>query len=275
MIGIMYNGLHSYNDFGLYMRSEDRNMLPTLRKRQLVIPSKHGVYDFGDNTNDVRVISVKFTYTEADLNSLRLKARAVAAWLSGEGQLIFDDEPDKYYQAKVYTSVKISDTAYTAEFSVQFECQPMAQYVVSTGEDIILDSILPLNSDVLLKPVDNFKFNITSSPTEVIFENWGTSDINYKSQVGALSKIIITGSFVTFSITLNGKTLNYNEAVNNGTVTIDNVNCTVKLGGVNKLSVVTGDLASFLKLVPGTNTATITGTGLNCSVLFDFIPLYI
>lgn len=275
MMGLTYNGYHSYNDFGLYMRSEDRSLLPNRRKRQLVIPGKHGIYDFRNNTYDARIISVKFAYVEAGLNQLRLKARAVAAWLSGEGQLIFDDEPDKCYHAKVYTSVKISDIAYTAEFSVQFECQPMSRYIVSTGEDVILDSYLPLDSEILLNPGDAFTFNVTSSPTEIILENWGTADINYKSQIGALSKIVITGSFTTFSITLNGKTLNYNEAVSSSTVEIDNINCKVKLGDVNKLSAVSGDLASFLEIVPGINTATITGTGLICTVLFDFIPLYI
>jgi predicted phage tail component-like protein len=276
IIDISYKGISGYTTYGVIIKSV-RRLLPAMRKRELVIPGKDGIYDFGENDSENCIVTVEMIIPDISLPNLRLKARQVAAWLRSKTYepLILSDEPDKYYKAKIYNESKLQTLGIIGQASITFECQPMAQYIVSTGEDIDLDSDLPLDSDILLDPIDAFTFDVVTSPTAINFENWGTVDINYRSQPGTLSKIIITGSFTTFSITINGATLNYTEAVAGGVVTIDNINCTVKLGDVNKLSAVTGDLTKFLKLIPEINNAIITGTGLNCSVLFDFAPLYI
>ena len=57
--------------------------------------------------------------------------------------------------------------------------------------------------------------------------------------------------------------------------TIDNVNATVKNGVTNKLSKVTGDVADFLKLVPGNNVITCSKVGGNVSFVWDFRSQFI
>jgi hypothetical protein len=74
---------------------------------------------------------------------------------------------------------------------------------------------------------------------------------------------------------MNGNTLTYPEAVAGGTLVIDNVEMECLLGGVNKFNVLTGDKDEFLSIIPGSNTLTIGGTGLNVSVTLDYIPMWI
>ena len=76
-------------------------------------------------------------------------------------------------------------------------------------------------------------------------------------------------------ISMNGKSLTYTENCTDQTITIDNVNATVKNGTTNKLSKVTGDVADFLKLIPGNNLITCSKTGSDMDFVFDFSPLYI
>lgn len=103
----------------------------------------------------------------------------------------------------------------------------------------------------------------------------GNAELGLGAEEGAQFNIIVTGTFTTFTITMNGKTLTYTENCTAQTITIDNVNATVKNGAVNKLSMTTGDITDFLKLIPGNNTITISKTGGNVDFKFDFRPQYI
>ena len=270
-----YNGKNSFTEFGIIAKSVKRPLLPTLKKKQLVIPGRHGSYDFGDNTFDNRTISVLLQFVGQNINDLRLQARNIAAWLSGGyTPLTFDDEPDKYYLARVYDGIDLNSFALAGEATVTFECMPFALYQVSTGEDVLLDSVLPLDSNILLNTVDAYTVAVKGN-TSCAINYWGTQEVGLDSPDGSKFDIIITGSFTTLSITLNGKTINYVVPMSGQTLIINNVDATIKIGSTNMLSNCTGDLTDFLKLVPGINTATISGTGLNCSVLFDFRPQYL
>ena len=60
------------------------------------------------------------------------KVREIFAWLKGEGQLIYSDEPDKYYDAisnYLISSTYISDEI--REFQIKFICKPFAYAVNS------------------------------------------------------------------------------------------------------------------------------------------------
>lgn len=276
MRGFVYKGKHSLIDYNIVAKSIERPVLPTLRKSELAIPGHHGVYDFGFNTFDKRIISVLLQYDGETVNEMRLNTRQIATWISSitYEHLTFDDEPDKYYLAKCYDSVGLETFFRLGIAPVQFECQPFALYQATTGEDILLDSNLPLDSDILLNPVELFSINITEN-TSFDIDYWGTQEVEFGSPTGSKFDITITGSFTSLSIALNGKTINYNEPMASKTVTIDNINAIIKTDGFNKLAVCAGDLDSFLKLVPGLNTATITGVGMNCTVLFDFRPQYL
>ena len=279
MIGFEYNGTHSYDAYGIYIKSSNRSILPALRKREIMISGKHGTYDFGENTYDNRIVSVDIAYIRDTLNDLRLHARDIAAWLSQTSykELIFDDEPDKYYLAKIYNDIGL-ETLYTlGEATIQFECQPFALYVVTSAEDIYLDDTVPLDSDILLDSGDDYTYtlaDVDSNDIVTVVYN-GNTELGLGAEEGAQFDIIVTGTFSVFSISMNGKTLTYTENCVAQTITIDNVNATVKNGAVNKLSMTTGDIADFLKLIPGNNIITISKIGGDADFTFDFRSQFI
>lgn len=162
MITVEYNVLDSYADFQIIAKSVNRPILPALRKREMVIPGKQGVYDFGLNTFDNRIISVALQYVGATFNDLRLRARDIAAWLSQTSykELIFSDEPDKYYLAKIYNAVDLENFFRLGKATIQFECQPFALYVVTSAEDVDLDDTVPLDSDILLDSGDDYTIHL-------------------------------------------------------------------------------------------------------------------
>lgn len=276
MMGFTYNGKHSYNDFKVIAKSVDRPILPALNKKELAIPGRHGTYDFGENNYSNRLISVLLQYRGESMSAMRLMSRSIAAWLSSltYERLIFDDEPDKYYLAKLYDTVGLESFVRVGVATVQFECQPFALYQVSSGENLTWDGNLTWGMSLAWGNAESHTIDVVEN-TSIDIDYVGTQKVGLGSPDGSKFDIIITGSFTTLSITLNGKTINYTDAVSGQTVTINNVDATVKLGSTNALANCTGDLTEFLKLVPGTNTASITGTGLYCSVLFDFRAQYL
>lgn len=264
--GLTFNGKHSYNDFGLYMKSDNRTLLPGLRRREIVIDGKNGTWDFGNNTYDNRVISVRFTLITLSRTELRVKARRIAQWLNNPNPalLIFDDEIDKEYVARIYDPISLDEIINNGEFTVNFSCQPLARLIYNAN-DIILDTDIMLDTtDIRLG--DTYSYTVTQY-TQFEINNFGTYQVR--------PVITITGSFSSLTIIVNGKTLNYTEAVSNDVVTIDNENYTVKKSETNKLPVVTGDVNKFLVLEPGINTVTIDGVNLNCTVDFIFKPQYL
>ena len=144
MIELTFKGTHS-STYGLFMKSIDRNTLPPLRKREIEIPGRHGTYDFGSNVYDTRIITIQFEVVQNALQNLRSSIRQIAAWLSGRGKLVFDDEPDKYYDAKIYQNIPLEQIAYSGIFSVIFECQPFA-----LSEDIEKTATITVNSQSII-----------------------------------------------------------------------------------------------------------------------------
>ena len=274
MLGFTYNGVHS-DTYNIVAKSVDRSLLPTLTKREIEIPGRHGVYDFSENTYQQRYISVDLSYKASSYENIRTQMRSVSSWLSqSEYQsLFFDDEPTIYYLARVYQSLPLSNDKKLARTNVIFECQPFAMYELSVapvwgdelvwGDDIAWDNTSP--SDVV---------TVTGATTHDL-EYDGTQQIGADSPLDSLFNIVISGTFTTLSITMGGNTINYNEAISSEVVTIDNVNMSIDKAGTNKLSVCTGDLTKFFTVVPGTNEVSISGTGLNCEILFNYRKQYL
>ena len=115
--------------------------------------------------------------------------------------------------------------------------------------------------------------DVTAATITLVYN--GNAELGLGAQEGSQFNIIVTGTFSTFTIAMNGKTLTYTENCTDQTITIDNVNATVKNGTVNKLSKVTGDVADFLKLIPGNNTISYSKVGGNVSFVWDFRAQYI
>ena len=125
--GLKFKERHSYDDFGLIMKSLDRSLLPAVKRRQVDILFLDGKFDLQkEPVYDNRIITVSFSYHFKTLFEMQQKKRQLAAWLSGTGTLLFDDEPDKYYEAKVFEAVAIEQSLKRMAVSVGFECKPFA-----------------------------------------------------------------------------------------------------------------------------------------------------
>ena len=130
MIGIQFRNIHS-STFKIGVKSVNRSVLPARRKNEFTIPGRHGTIDYGLNTYEKRKIPVKITVFEnTTFEELKENVRDIAQWLSGDGILFFDDEPDKVYQASVYDAVdadQLLECLPYDSFTVNFECQPFAE----------------------------------------------------------------------------------------------------------------------------------------------------
>lgn len=129
MVGFKFRNTHS-SAFGIGVKSSDRSLIPEMRKNEFIIPGRHGTVDFGLNTYEKRMIQIKIGLMKNTTHSeLRYKARDIAKWLSGKGNLIFDDEPDKAYQASIYNYVGIEQIELMpmGVCNLSFECQPFAE----------------------------------------------------------------------------------------------------------------------------------------------------
>ncbi len=125
--GLKFKEKHSYKDFGLIMKSVDRSLLPAVKRQQIDIPFIDGKIDLQrEPVYDNRIITVSFIYHFKDLYDMQAKKRQMAGWLSGSGNLVFDDEPDKFYEAKVFDAIAIEQSLKRMSVQVAFECKPFA-----------------------------------------------------------------------------------------------------------------------------------------------------
>ena len=81
MKGFTYANIHS-STFELYVRSDNRTIIPSLRKNEFVIPGRHGTIDYGLNTYETRLITVELHLVRKSMEDLRIQARSIAHWFS-------------------------------------------------------------------------------------------------------------------------------------------------------------------------------------------------
>jgi predicted phage tail component-like protein len=289
MLGFTYNGIHS-STYGIVAKSVNRPILPVLRSRQLVIPGRHGTYDFADNTFENRTIEVDLKYIGTSFAEFRSRAREIAYWLSGYGgnkNLVFDDELDKWYSGKIYSEIGLSNLFKIGECSVQFEVEPFAYATLEeydtteeydTGELYDAGLIYPNERTVydwtFLAPYFNVRngdsrewcgFPWSYNPHMTSLYNWGTIKTPFT--------ITIYGS-VTNPITIYQETTSASITISaamtaGSTMVIDTDTITVTYNGTNYLNYVSGDIDNF-NLEVGANGFFFYGINPQAEVTFDF-----
>jgi predicted phage tail component-like protein len=167
--GFTFNNRHS-SEFRIVARSDDRSLLPERRRNEYVVPGRDGALDYGGDNHEKRIVTVSIAIAARSLEELRQSARAAAHWLSGEGLLVFDDEPDKGYQAKVYQPLPLSLLASCGEAQVPFECRPFAE---SRYYRQLNDSFANKPHNTVINALGTRK-----TPCIIIIKNIGTTDIS-------------------------------------------------------------------------------------------------
>jgi predicted phage tail component-like protein len=131
MIGLTFNGKHSYIDFWLIMNYK-RISTPAKKKIKASVPFMNGYYDFstvatnGEIVYEERNIEVKFTILASSKIDLEFKKSVINQWLleGGKAQLTFDDTPDIYFLAELEDENSLSETNSIGEFTVKFTADP-------------------------------------------------------------------------------------------------------------------------------------------------------
>ena len=166
--------------------------------------------------------------------------------------MIINDEPDKYYLARVTSETELTSLFESGSADISFDCQPFAYSVDETVETTTATGV-----------------------KDLVFNHEGTRLINFKSPQGSKSLITVTGTWTTLTLGMNGNSLTYGASGAGSTLIVDNVKMEVTKDAANGFVNLTGDIDKFLKILPGENTLTIGGTGLNISIEVRFIPMWI
>lgn len=261
-MGIRFKNKHS-NDFKVCIKTENNPLLPKKRFSEETVLGRDGSYKFENNYND-KVISIRCILLEKDLFLRRQKMREIANWLSGEGELIFDYEPDKFYKAKVFNQIDNSIQYSADEFTVTFNVYPIA-YSTYINEHVTLDDDIILYSDLLLSQLQNH-FEVSSDFHGTI-TNIGTYE--------ALPIIEIDGTATNIVIGVGDRQFGISNVTQKTYVDCDNMICyTVDVQGkkINKLKDFSGE---FIELKSGVNNLSIEGSNLNVDVFFNFRNAYL
>ncbi|QGG47657.1 distal tail protein Dit [Heliorestis convoluta] len=110
------------------------SLLPQLEKRTLTVAGRPGFYDFGSRLGG-REIQVDVTIKESSSLMLRQKARDIASWLYHQEvkPLLFSDEPDKHYFARVDGKTDIDEIVGLGQGTITFLCpDPFAYGAIKT-----------------------------------------------------------------------------------------------------------------------------------------------
>lgn len=226
--GFSIGGVHS-GDYGIYLVDKIPDLLPKTRDYEVPIYGRNGQYDFGTDL-DFRPILLNLAMLGSDRQDLLDNLRAFVSQIDpikGYQQLIFDDDPGRYYLAK-YTSAtsepQLKFTINRADFSLGFKC-----------DDPLIYSVSPQK--------------VTWSATA----NGSTTIANYGSRETPVTLTLTTSTAVTnVQIDINGIHIIYSGTINpSDTVVIDTGEMTYTKNGQNAIQYWQGD---FPHLQPGQNT---------------------
>ena len=154
------NGVNMRDMWGIDVITYDF-LLPPLRPRKVVIPTRDGAYDYGARYYDERTL--KIDCFSLGTRKSRADLRELASALSVKGQIVLWDEPDKYYYGRIYNAVDLNYIFMIGHsFTLQFICDPFAY-----GRTF--DMVMPTRIDYR---------GTANTPTRMTFRNMSSSTVN-------------------------------------------------------------------------------------------------
>lgn len=177
MYNIVYNGKHSFNDFGLKRFNSKEHKAPSKNKIYETVPFMNGSYDFsniyGGNTYSDRELTYSFLVEVENEDIMNYKKIAIENWFLGTNEktmLIDEDLKGYYYMAECididfdnYYSFGLIDVTFTA-------------YPFKIGESYEGNTIWD-NFNFELDVLQDTKFNISGSNDISIYNSSATNII--------------------------------------------------------------------------------------------------
>jgi predicted phage tail component-like protein len=219
MFSFNFLGKDSYNDFGIVVEKRPIISKPQRNIQYFDVPGRSGSLKVDDATYKDIIIPIQCNFR--DTTSVAVHADLIKPWLDGgEGQLIFNNQTDKYYIAHVSDQVDISqEILLFGQFLVNFRCQP-------------------------------FKYAVTNTPATL----WSNGSITNPGTANSEPVLFLMGNG-NITLTINGASIQLTGI--SGSITIDTVLKDAYNGSTLLNNQMSGD---FPVLLPGINTISWTGS---------------
>src|SRR6056297_2776698 len=164
MIGFTYRGKHSREFEGLVIKTDNNLLIASKRFERISIPGRNGQYIFEDGYNN-KILEFDCSLIRGTIQSRRQRAREIAYWLSGTGDLVLDGENDKIYKVvRTVSGIDLSLNQVVENFKVVFETEP---FQLGTFKSISIDN--PTNITLI---------NDGTVEAETIMSITGTGDVS-------------------------------------------------------------------------------------------------
>lgn len=260
---------------GVDVRTRGRPILPEAKVVTFEPGAADGSIDLSAHNSRGRVLynerqfDIDIHAKADDISALQRKLSAVAAWLSGDGELMFDDLPGVIWKARRTAMIDYAPerAGKMAVLSVSFFAEPFSYASFTVLDGIKLGTAVPIGAAVPLGLEKTLTFAMSTSGSTMV-DNIGTAptrpvvtiDKPYGSYTVTIGDISITAGGV--------------NATDTGRLVIDCENYTVSR--VNALYPSVTVSGTFPELAPGVNTITITGSFSGTkTVTVDYLPRYL
>lgn len=110
------------------------SIIPELRNALETIPGRAGAIDFGGEFGARELELTCVVEPQGTLDGLLAQARSIAEWLNPykeAAQLIFDEEADRYYLARVQSAIDLEVLVTAGRFTIPFICPSPYAYALT------------------------------------------------------------------------------------------------------------------------------------------------
>ncbi|WP_027631919.1 distal tail protein Dit [Clostridium hydrogeniformans] len=157
--GFVWKGIHS-SDKNLKIVSLPAISTPEVRENKIIVPGRDGYLTNTDNNYEGELKSVEYDYFDNEFDNIK-------SWLSGNSKVIFSNEPDRYYKARVINKITLEQVLKKFHGGiVQFDCQPFG-YLNEGNNIITIDKATSI-------------YNIGNYKSEPYIRVYGTGDITLR-----------------------------------------------------------------------------------------------
>ena len=248
--GFTFKDIHS-SEYGVTVRTKARPIIPAKKSYTVSLPYRDGDYDFSAANEQERehyanrIFQLSLTVTADNLGELQSKIGKLSKWLTGSGDMIFDDIPLVIWRGKITDEIIYMPEhgGRSATIEVSFSAEPFGKNIFG-AEGPRLGDPVPLGSDIPLSMEEFYTCTISGSGK--------TNFINFGDRP-ASPVFLLEGVNGTVTMSVGDKSLSFTAS---GNVTVDFKKQLVKCG--NAAVRITGD---FFEFPEGKSELTITHSG--------------
>lgn len=179
--GFSFKGIHS-NSMGVSVKTQSRPILPEAKRITFEPSAGDGVRDLSTYNSRGRVLYNERQFTinmhiKADnITDLQYKLTRVASWLSGTGELIFDDLPAVIWKASMLAALDYAPerAGKQAIISISFLAEPFAYAPFNALGGIPIGTKIPIGAKIPIGFPETLTYSVSGETTiEVV--NIGTA----------------------------------------------------------------------------------------------------